>query len=337
MANLYLTEQGAVLGKSGDRLIVTKKGKTLLEVPCHHIDAVLIFGNVHFTTPAVRELFEHGIEMALLTRRGRLLCQLTPPMPKNVPLRLSQYRLFNDPVFALPFSRNIVRAKVRNGLSLIRQYAYNHKDSPLDIEMRDLVHQDERITSAQNTNELLGHEGNAARIYFSAFAKMIRSGFEFPGRRRRPAPDPVNALLSFGYTLLTNELASLLDGIGFDPHIGMFHRPDYGRPSLAADMAEEFRTPVVDRFTLRLINTRVFTADDFTPHVESGSMYLKRESLRKYFTEYETYLGEGFTEMGTDDDSSSPATFREHFRRQAYRLERALTSGTEYEPFLLPK
>jgi CRISPR-associated protein Cas1 len=158
-------------------------------------------------------------------------------------------------------------------------------------------------------------------------------------------------------------VASLLDGIGFDPYIGFFHQPDYGRPSLAADLLEEFRAPAIDRLTLRLINNRVFTPDDFYLHTTSGSTYLKRDSLRKYFTEYEQFLGEGVTgletEIGTvtvrnvgekvEGKGAKPegtggetepratntsTTFREHFRRQAYRLERTLTAGVDYEPFL---
>jgi len=350
MANLYLTEQGAVLHKHGERLVVGKDKTVLLDVPCHQVDAVLIFGNIHVTTAAVRELMEQGIELALLTRRGRLLCQLTPPVPKNVPLRLAQYERSKDPQFALAFSRRIVGAKVRNGLGLVRQYASNYKEHGLEAELRELERQGARIESAATVGELFGVEGNAARIYFGAFGKMIRSGLAFPGRRKRPAPDPINALLSFGYTLLFNEIASLLDGIGFDPYIGFLHKPDYGRPSLAADLVEEFRAPVIDRLTLRLVNNRVFGSDDFYAHAASGSMYLKRESLGKYFTHYEAAIGE--PETGMDPaDPGAPAqptegtsrrekgtaqkvgSVRALLRRQAHRLQRTLTEGVPYEPF----
>ena len=347
MANLYLTEQGAVLRKSSDRLIVTKDKATLLEVPCHAIDAVLIFGNVQFTTAAVRELMEHNIEMALFTRRGKLLCQLTPPMGKNVPMRLAQYERARDPAFTLAFAKQVVTAKVRNGLTLVRQYAYNHPDADLQRALDELAGYTERIAAATTTDELFGVEGNAARIYFTAFSRMLRGAVKFPGRRKRPAPDPVNALLSFGYTLLFNEIASLLDGVGFDPHIGFFHRPDYGRASLAADLVEEFRAPVVDRLTLRLLNTRVFTPDDFYLQTNSGSMYLQRDSLRKYFTAYEELLGEPLTELGkgTEDtansatapaaDAAAHAHFRSAFRRQVYRLQAVVIDGAAYAPFEL--
>jgi CRISPR-associated protein Cas1 len=353
MANLYLTEQGAVLHKHGERLVVTKDKVTLLDVPCHEIDAVLLFGSVQITTAAVRELMEQGIEMALLTRRGRLLCQLTPPMAKNVPLRLAQYERSKDAQFALAFARTVVGAKVRNGLGVARQYAYNYKGHGLESELRELEAHGPRIDAVQTAGELFGVEGNAARTYFSAFGKMIRTGLIFPGRRKRPAPDPINALLSFGYTLLFNEIASLLDGVGFDPYIGFFHKPDYGRPSLAADLVEEFRAPVIDRLTLRLINTRVFDAGDFYAHPSSGSMYLKRESLAKYFTQYEAAVGEPETGMDGPIDPGTPSpptegtsrrekgtaqkagSVRALLRRQVYRLQRTLLDGVPYEPFQL--
>ncbi len=331
MANLYLTEQGAVLHKSGDRLIVTKQEATLLEVPCHQIDAVLIFGNVHFTTPAVRELVEHGIEMALFTRRGKLLCQLTPPMAKNVLLRFRQYELSKDKDFSLSFARSIVAAKIGNGLALVAQHAYNHKEAGLDAEMDELRRQIEHAGNAANHDELLGIEGSAARTYFEAFGRMVRAELGFEGRRKHPPADPVNAMLSLGYTLLSNEAGWILDGIGFDPYIGFLHQPHYGRASLATDMVEEFRAPVVDRLTLRLVNNRVLTESDFYSTGGSGSVFMRRESLGKYFREYEGFIGEG---LAVSDDKP-PSSLREQLRHQAYALERALTAAETYQPFAL--
>jgi CRISPR-associated protein Cas1 len=361
MANLYLTEQGAVLHKTGERLVVTKGECTLLDVPCHEIDAVLIFGNVHVTTQAVRTLMEHGIEMALLTRRGKLLCQLTPPMAKNVLLRLAQYQRTQDKAFCLATARAIVAAKIASGLQFIRQHTSNYRGQSMAQELRELQRCSERVDATADTSALFGIEGNAARVYFQAFGKMLRSGIEFPGRRKRPAPDPVNALLSFGYTLLFNEIASLLDGIGFDPFIGFYHRPEYGRPSLAADLVEEFRVPVIDRLTVRLLNTRVFDADDFAPHAASGSLYLKRESLRKYFTAYEDFLGAVQTEappgavtaesvlaqprdppaagqkvgQSAGTKPRQPPHYRRLFRQQAQGFGAALTGGAPYVPYVL--
>jgi CRISPR-associated protein Cas1 len=126
MANLYLTEQNSILRKTGDRLIVQKGDEILLDVQCHKIDAVLIFGNVQFTTQAVHELFEHGIEMAILSRTGRLIGQITSPATKNITLRLEQFKRYWDDAFRLRLSREIVAGKIRNCLNVIRLFSYNH-------------------------------------------------------------------------------------------------------------------------------------------------------------------------------------------------------------------
>lgn len=153
--------------------------------------------------------------------------------------------------------------------------------------------------------------------------------FSFGGRKKHPAPDPVNALLSFGYTLVFNEIASLLDGIGFDPYIGFYHKPDYGRASLAADLMEEFRSPIVDRLTLKLINNRVFIPDDFFLHSKSGLLYLKREAMKRYFVEYERHITEEFIHPMTGEKTD----FRRCFRFQAHRIAACIKDAGEYHPF----
>jgi len=329
MANLYLTEQGSVLRKRGGRLIVSKDGAILLELPCHKIDSVLIFGNVQFTTQAVRELFDHGIELALLTRNGRLLGQLTSPMPKNVELRLAQYQRYRERAFTERISRTIVRGKVRNQLSLIRRFWRNHRELDLRTEAETLERLERRLRRKNSIQEFLGIEGAAARTYFGAFGKMLRHGFSFTGRKKRPATDPVNALLSLGYTLVFNEISSLLDGIGFDPYVGFYHRVDYGRPSLAADLLEEFRSPAVDRLTLRLANLRILGEEDFYLHAPSGSMHLKTEPMKRYFMEYERHMTTEFLHPVT----KKRATFRTSFRHQAQNLAAAIAGSIEYVPF----
>ncbi|MEW6388800.1 MAG: CRISPR-associated endonuclease Cas1, partial [Thermodesulfobacteriota bacterium] len=167
-----------------------------------------------------------------------------------------------------------------------------------------------------------------SRTYFAAFAKMVRHSFGFTKRERHPAPDPVNALLSLGYTLVYNEIAALLDGLGFDPYLGFFHQPRFGHAGLASDLLEEFRAPLVDRFTLGLINNRIFTAPDFYQHT-SGGVYLQDEPRKRYFLEYERFV----TRSAPAPDEEGTADFRRLFRRQAERLRRTLLTGQPYVSF----
>lgn len=329
MANLYLTEQGAVLRKTGRRVVVTKKKEVLLEVPCHQLDSVLLFGNVHFTTPALRQLSNHGIGLALLTRRGRLLCRLAPPNGKNVPLRIAQYERARDEVFALDLARTIVAARLGNALSLLQRHIRNHGDSDVFTEVSDIEQGIRRAAEAASLPSLLGIEGVATRAWFAAFEKMIRVPLAFPGRHRRPPPDPVNAMLSLGYTMLHQEIASLLDGVGLDPFVGFYHQPDYGRRSLAADLVEEFRAPIVERFVLRLLNNRVLGADDFETLEGKSGIQLKKEALRHFLKEYDGFVGAG----AAMTDDGEPQDLRENLRRQAFRMARAVLTALPYEAY----
>ncbi|MFZ5570181.1 MAG: CRISPR-associated endonuclease Cas1 [Thermodesulfobacteriota bacterium] len=330
MANLYLTEQNSVLRKRGDRLIVEKDDTVLLDVQCHKLENVFIFGNVQFTTQAVHELFEHGIEMAILSRTGRLIGQITSPVTKNIFLRIKQFEKYKDDAFRLDLSKIIVRAKIANGLNLIRNFSYNHPDIDVSPETAALSSTVDRIPSASRIDELLGVEGNGAKIYFTAFSRMILSDFKFPGRKKHPATDPVNAMLSLTYTMIFNEISSLLDGMGFDPFLGFFHEVDYGRPSLAADLVEEFRAPVGDRLTLNLVNQGVFRADDFQENPKGG-VYFKRDPLKRYFSEYEAFINKEFTHPATRERT----TLRKCVRSQAEKMAQAVQHDAVYVPFVL--
>lgn len=330
MANLYLTEQGSILKKTGDRLIVEKDKEVLLDVQCSKIDAVLIFGNVQFTTQAVKELFEHGIEMALLTKSGRLVGQLTSPATKNIELRVSQFGKHTDETFKLHLSRSIVRGKISNCRSIMTAFSYNHPAINLSAELSALESAAMNADRAESVAALRGVEGSAASSYFGGFGKMVLGGFTFAGRKKHPSTDPVNALLSFGYTLIFNEISSLLDGLGFDPYLGYFHEVEYGRASLACDIQEEFRA-AVDRFTLNVINTNMLSGADFYRNEKDGSVYLKREAMKKYFVEYEKYIGREFKHPETGENT----TMRKCFRIQAEKLAGFVKGSGVYSPFKL--
>jgi CRISP-associated protein Cas1 len=329
MTVLYLTEQRSILRKTSDRLIVEKDDQVLLEVPCLKLDTILIFGNVQVTTQALIELLDHGIELAFFSLGGQLRGQLTPPKAKNMPLRMKQYELAQSETACLNLARKIVSAKIGNSVAVLRRFRRNHPEaiSPVEIEkVQRTLSEMERMTSL---NSLRGKEGDAAARYFPLLGALLPAGFQFDGRNRRPPHDPFNALLSFGYVLAGNEIQSLLDGMGFDPYLGFFHQIDYGRPSLALDLLEEFRAALVDSFSLNLLNLRILDHDDFRSTPEGGVL-LRRESMKTYFPAYEKELT---TPLSLDGEN---LTFRQLFRRQAERLARALTAGEPYEPFRLP-
>lgn len=330
MANLYITEQGAVLRKTGDRLIVEKDAELFLDIPCSKVDAVLIFGNVQFTTQAVHEILQHGIEMAILTRSGKLLGHISSLKSKNVELRIEQFNKYMDDAFRLTFSKILVKGKVTNCLNLIRIFSYNHPDRNLSEIADQLRVLTEDSENAGSIASLMGTEGASARVYFECLGRMILGEFTFDGRKKHPSTDPVNALLSFGYTLVFNEVLALLESLGFDPCIGFFHEVEYGRASLASDLVEEFRASV-DRFTLYLVNNKIFNKEDFYTNPENKAVYLQREALKRYVVEYERLMSREFIHPELEEHT----TLRKCLKIQAEKLANFLRSGIIYTTFAL--
>ncbi|MGH9673413.1 MAG: CRISPR-associated endonuclease Cas1, partial [Bryobacteraceae bacterium] len=208
---MYVREQGSIIRKRGGRMLVEKDGQTLLEIPLRDTDAVAVFGNVQVTTQALSELLERGIPLALYTRHGRLKGHLEPEASKNAPLRMSQYRAVVNEEVSLAMAREIVRAKLCNAAELVADYRAHYPSEELRAATEALREAATRSRLAGSHSEVLGIEGAGAARYFEAFARMNRSELPFDGRRRRPAPDPINALLSFGYTMVMNELRGLAE------------------------------------------------------------------------------------------------------------------------------
>jgi CRISPR-associated protein Cas1 len=292
MAVVYLTEQGSKVRKTGDRLVVTSDGTELAELECQRVDTIMVFGNVQITTQALKRLLEHEIELAFFTKSGKLLGQLSPPTSKNIILRKAQYEKEGDESFSLLQSALLVEAKLKNCRAVILRYAYDNPSTASELRKatQDLERLALKALSAENISSLRGIEGTGARRYWETFGHMFkREDVCFNGRKKRPPPDPINAILSFGYTLLGNELRWLLDGMGFDPFLGIFHKEVYGRPSLALDLLEPYRSPVVDRFCVRLFNMRTVKPEDFRQDEEDG-VRLSRDGMRKFFLAWEKRL-----------------------------------------------
>ncbi|MDR7588022.1 MAG: CRISPR-associated endonuclease Cas1 [Armatimonadota bacterium] len=324
MAALYVVEQGAVVQKEGERLVVRKDGRSLANVPVFKVDSVVVFGGVQVSTQAMALLLARGVELAFMSMDGRLKGRLMPVESRNVLLRLQQYERYHDPAFRLELARAVVRGKLLNARALILRYQRNHPDAPLDEPLGALEDSLARIDSAGDLDSLRGMEGRGTAAYFTAFARMVTGELRFSGRSRRPPGDPVNALLSLGYSLLTQEMFGAIAARGFDPYLGFFHDVRYGRPALALDLVEEFRAPVVDRMVLALVNRRVFGPADFEEGTEGG-VFLTKDAFRRFLAAYEDRLG-------GSGPASMEGNWRVAFREQVGRLVGAIRWGEAYEP-----
>ncbi|WP_322797777.1 CRISPR-associated endonuclease Cas1 [Thermoflexus sp.] len=325
MPVLYLVEQGATLSREGERLFVRKGGETLLSVPAFQVEGVWVFGNVQLTTPAISLLLAHGVETCFFTMEGRLKGRLAPIVSRNVPLRLRQFERYQDEGFRRRLAAPIVAGKLENARRLIMRYARTYPGPKWE---RWTIALEQRIGLARGLPDLRtlrGIEGSGSAIDFEAFREMVRGELSFEGRSRRPPRDPVNALLSLGYALLTGELIGKIAASGLDPYLGFYHEVRHGRPALALDLAEEFRHAYIDRFVLSLVNRRSFGPEDFEQREEDRAVLLRPDALRRYLAAYEAFMGRPV--------GGGPQTARGRLDEQVRRLARAIWSGGEYEPF----
>jgi CRISPR-associated protein Cas1 len=249
---LYVQNQGAVVGKSGERITVKFKGEELTSVRLLDVSQVCVYGNVMFSAQAIQELTNRGIPICHLTYGGWFHSMTTGLVHKNVELRIQQYATAADPQRSLEIARRFIAGKIKNCRTLLRRHLSDSRNPTL----KQLAEYYRRVRHAGSAETLLGLEGMAARQYFGEFLTLLPSmpNVDVSGRNRRPPRDPINAVLSFVYSLLTKELTVVLQSVGFDPMLGFFHRPRYGRPSLALDLAEEFRPLIADSVTLMAFN-----------------------------------------------------------------------------------
>jgi CRISPR-associated protein Cas1 len=244
---------------------------------------------------------------------------------KDVGLRLKQFEKFHDPVFRLEFSRLAVKAKIQNCVTLLQRQDRNHPELDIGKSIEDVQAIEEKALAAGAIDSLLGVEGSAAAAYFRVFGGLFRKGFMFTERTKRPPKDPVNALLSFGYALVTNELVTVLVNAGFDPFLGFFHELEQGRPSLACDLVEEFRY-LMDAFALMLVNKSVVTAADFENR--DNGVFLGEPGREKFFKQYEKRLNTEFGYKGQD------VSYRKLFQKQAEELKNVVLEQKEYRPYV---
>lgn len=231
---------------------------------------------------------KQGIGLAFYSEYGKFLARVQGKQTGNVLLRRTQYRWADDEEKSVSVARLFVASKIANARAVLMRELRNHGDNVvLNQAVKQLATSLRRVQHANSIGETMGIEGNAANTYFSVFNELLRgSGFTFNGRVRRPPTDPVNALLSFAYTLITHECSSALQGIGLDPYVGLLHQDRPGRVSLALDLLEEFRAPWADRFILTLINRKQIQLNDFITEA-SGAVRLKDDARKVFLTAWQ--------------------------------------------------
>jgi CRISPR-associated protein Cas1 len=259
---LVVQTAGAQIGQRGDELIVSVKGEDARKIPGQQVRAIYCYGAVQITAQAAETCLELGIDVSYFSPAGRFIGLLRGLPASGVDARRGQYRLFELPGVRLQLAREVIRAKIHNQrVMLMRNGDAPDRVLSLMSGFRDATE------SARDLTALLGIEGSAAALYFEQFESMLKQRddwkFDWRGRNRRPPRDPVNALLSLGYSMLAKELTGVCHSVGLDPFLGFMHQPRYGRPALALDLMEEFRPLVADSVAISLINRGELGPEDF--------------------------------------------------------------------------
>jgi len=285
--SLYITTQGTYLAREGETVVVRREKETKLQIPIHTLSGILCFGQVSCSPPLMGLCGARNVTLAFFSEQGRFLARVYGPVSGNVLLRKEQYRRSENEENSSEIARSVVIAKIANCRTVLLRAAREHADheasEALSLASAALSKHLQVLSSQLPLDSVRGIEGDAARQYFNVFDHLISSqknAFRFTERTRRPPMDPINALLSFVYTLLVHDVSSALEGVGLDPAVGFLHRDRPGRPSLALDLMEEFRPMLADRVVLTLINRMQIQGKQFEIS-ETGAVTMSDEARKE--------------------------------------------------------
>lgn len=298
---LYVTSENSYLGLDGENVVVYDDKKEIGRVPLHNLEGIVSFGYRGTSSALMGACADKNISLCYLTPQGKFLARITGKIKGNVILREQQFLSCKDETICLRIAKNCILGKVYNARWVLERAVRDHSMQidaeavkTASLQLKSFL---DYIQNAKSIDQLRGYEGEAASIYFGVFDELIlqqKKDFIFQGRNKRPPLDNVNAMLSFVYTLLTNQITSALETVGLDPYVGYMHTDRPGRASLSLDLIEELRAVMADRFVLSLINKKIVNGKDFT-RKENGAVLMDTESRKKLLSEWQNKKKEMIT------------------------------------------
>lgn len=332
MPTLYLTREDGTLRRKGNALFWKPDRSGQGEaIPLAQIDDVVISGNGNLTTPTMQLLLELKIPVHFVSSSGKYLGSLTSGYNGSYAIKRAQYQSAFDPVKTAYIAESFILGKSLNQRATLQRayYRSGRNKNMLKEAINEIDTLIDILRRQPELNAKRGIEGRISAVYFGMFSLLLAPPWKFTGRNRRPPKDPVNALLSYTYTLLLGTVTTAVITAGLDPCVGWLH-PEYrGRSSAALDLMEEFRAPVADRLVVSLINRRVIHPDDFQS--ENGAVTMNIHAKRALIKEYSARLEESVT----DSHKKIKSTYKNHIMEQSKRLKYAICKGSEYIPFLM--
>lgn len=324
MSSLYITEQGASISVGGGKFIIDCKNGLRREIPEETVDSIVVFGNVQVTYGAQKKILEKGISMSFLSTRGRYFGRLhSTSHPGSERIKRQVYMSDNGEQ-RIQFARKTLRAKIHNQIVLLRRYLRNSEEARLDDELLHMSTCEKKIESSCTIEEIMGHEGMAARYYFKGLSKLVDEEFRFSGRSKRPPKDPFNALLSLGYTIIFYEIYAELENQNVHPYISFVHSLKEHHPAMVSDLLEEWRAVIVDSTVMSLIQGHEIKADMFSTDEDNGAVIISNQGVRILVRKLEQKMG---SRMNYLEYLDHPTSFRKGIWRQVRMLANGIDHG----------
>ena len=333
LRTLYLLQHGQVLGKESERLIVRQEQKIVREIPAIKVDQIMVYGNAQITTQAMQFCLQEQIPIYLLSGQGHYYGVIDSFDTEPVLLQREQFLRADDSAFCLKLAIALVQGKIANSRLMLQRLARRHNAEVLTAAAATLKDTLTHLLDADSLDELRGFEGSAAKVYFQALASSLDSAWGFNQRVRQPPTDGINAMLSYGYTLLFYNIYSLLRSRGLNPQVGFLHALRPGHPALASDMVEEFRALVVDAVVWNLALNQHLTPDDFdTPTNVGEGCWLKPHARQLFIKALEEKLNSAITHPGT----GTQLDYRRCMEYQVQHLSQVIRgTQTDYQAMVL--
>ena len=335
MTSLYLTEDGTHLILKDNRIVIKKSSEILKEISLEKVDNIVLIGNISITSPLSIELLEREIPVSWLSSTGKFYGRLEPTTRVNIMRQREQFRLSEDKEFSLKMAKKFIIGKVKNCQVVLRRYNRNFDYADVLENIEELKRYVIKIAEAETVEELLGYEGNSAKLYFQSLGKMVKEDFKFNKRTRRPPKDKFNCLLSLGYTLLLYEIYTAIVNKGLHPYCSFLHKIRNGHPALTSDLIEEWRPTIVDSLVMNLVQMKIITSDHFLPQdEESGGVFLTKEGLKIFIHKFEDRLKQHNSYLSYVD---YPLSFRESLQFQVGSLVKSIeeTDSNIYRAILI--
>lgn len=285
MSVVYVTQNGAKVGVDTNRLVITYKDGMIHYIPLETLKSLHILAKASITEMACIECMKRGIPIAYYSKGGAYFGRLQSTGHVNVKRQRLQCELY-DSEFALELSKKLIKGKIHNQEVVLRRYA---RSWGIDLEnnIKSMKIFASKLEYCESVEQIIGYEGNAARIYFDGLSEIIDEDFKFRGRSRRPPMDEFNSLISFGYSVLMNEIYGMIENHGLNPYFGFVHRDKEKHPTLVSDMMEEWRAIIVDSVALSLINGHEILKEDFYTDIEQPGCFISKEGIKKFLNKLE--------------------------------------------------